>query len=86
LGVIANIFRTVKDRKKLKKAFDSSLNGGHFGFLKVNFAPMVRKLSPKSPKHPIFATFFKISPDRAIAQKFHISHNKQLIGDIHKQQ
>jgi hypothetical protein len=86
LGDFANISRTVRDRRNLKKAIDSSFKGGHFGFLKVNFAPKIRKLSPKSPKHPVFATFFKISPDRAIAGKSRISHNKQLIGDVHKRQ
>ena len=85
LGDFANISRMVRVRRILKKAFDSSLKGGHFGFFKINFGSQIKKLSLKSPKHPVFDTFSKISPDKVIAENFYISHNKQLIGGIHKQ-
>ena len=86
LGDFANISRAVKDKRNLKNAFDSSFKGGHFDVLKVNFGPGKSKLSPKSPNYPIFDTFFKISPDTAIARKSRISHHKQPIEGIHKQQ
>ena len=86
LGDFANISRTVIDRRILKQALDSSFKGGHFDVIKINFDPRIKKLSSKSPNYPIFATFFKISPVRAIAGKSRISHNKQLIGGVHKQQ
>ena len=86
LGEFADISRMIRDIRNIKTAFDSSFKGGHFGFLKINFGPRRRKLLQISPKYPVFATFFKISPDTAIARKSRISHNKQFIGGVHKQQ